>query len=129
MNPPGPRPGGFAVTMSVEASLSESWSPSSLPASLSTSVIAQDAREAQKVARIAATSTATVTLGQLMAVGQNSDTAVLNGSLMAALPAVIGNVDGSVLTPLLRSMGLEIGGADVTALKDFLNCGVPTLVS
>jgi hypothetical protein len=43
---------------------------------------------------------------------------------MNALHPVIGNVDGNVLTPLLTAMGVDIGGADVTALG--LNCATTT---
>ncbi|HUQ63131.1 MAG TPA: hypothetical protein VM121_05220 [Acidimicrobiales bacterium] len=60
-----------------------------------------------------------VTSGQIV-------TAVIN-----ALHTVIGDVDNSVLTPLLKDLGLDIGGADVTALADAykpLQCGQPGLV-
>ena len=45
-------------------------------------------------------------------------------AVMNALHPVIGNVDGNVLTPLLTAMGVDIGGADVTALG--LNCATTT---
>ena len=59
----------------------------------------------------------------------NAIAAPLVGSIvtavLAALPAVVGNVDNLVLTPLLQALGLDIGSADVTA--DALQCATPAL--
>ena len=49
------------------------------------------------------------------------------GQSSPALPALLGNVDTTILTPLLTALGLDIGGADVTALKDALQCKGPAL--
>ncbi len=49
-------------------------------------------------------------------------TAQIVSAIMSALHSVIGNVDANVLAPLLTALGLDIGGADVTALA--LNCVV-----
>lgn len=53
-------------------------------------------------------------------------------AVLSSLHTVIGNVDTNVLTPLLSSLGLDVGGADVTALADAFNpslCGQPRLIS
>jgi uncharacterized membrane protein len=48
-------------------------------------------------------------------------------AVLGLLPGILGNVDSSVLTPLLTALGLDIGSADVTAFKDALQCKGPAL--
>lgn len=48
-------------------------------------------------------------------------------AVLAILPELIGDVDEEVLTPLIAALGLDIGGADVTALLDALRCDLPAL--
>lgn len=38
-------------------------------------------------------------------------------ALVSALPAVIGDVDGGVLTPLITALGLDVGAADRPARR------------
>ncbi len=47
--------------------------------------------------------------------------------VLGALPGLLGGVDNNVVTPLLTALGLDVGSADVTALKDALQCSVPGL--
>jgi uncharacterized membrane protein len=70
-------------------------------------------------------STGTVTLLGSIPLGLTS--AGIVSAVVAALPALLGSVDSTVLTPLLTALGIDVGGADVTALKDALNCTVPGL--
>ena len=49
------------------------------------------------------------------------------GGVLGALPALLGGVDNNVVTPLLTALGLDVGSADVTALRDALQCSVPGL--
>ncbi len=71
----------------------------------------------------------TVTVLGILPLGATTDqivTAVLN-----ALRTVLGDVDNNVITPLLKDLGLDIGGADVTALADAFKpatCGQPGLI-
>jgi uncharacterized membrane protein len=62
--------------------------------------------------------------------------AVVVADVLAALTNVLDNVDTKVLTPLLKAMGMDIGGADVTALGvdpitglGLPQCGLPSLAS
>lgn len=61
--------------------------------------------------------------------GQNS---VVSG-VLAALSNVLGDVDTGVLTPMLKALGMDIGGADLTALgvdafgMGLPSCGLPAL--
>ena len=66
--------------------------------------------------------TATVTVGTLP-IGLSLGTVV--STVLGALPGVLANVDNLVLTPLLQTLGVDIGSADVTARA--LTCGVPSL--
>ncbi|HEX2700845.1 MAG TPA: pilus assembly protein TadG-related protein [Acidimicrobiales bacterium] len=55
-------------------------------------------------------------------------------AVTSTLSTVLGNLDSSVLAPLLRTLGVSIGAADVAALKDALVSGcanpiVPTVVT
>lgn len=64
-----------------------------------------------------------VNSGQVTLLGAlplGSTTGDLVAAILNALHPVIGDVDNNVLTPLLTAMGLDVGGADVTALG--LNC-------
>jgi uncharacterized membrane protein len=69
--------------------------------------------------------TGTVTLLGLIPLGLSSGSIV--SAVVGALPGLLGGVDTNVLTPLLTALGVDIGGADVTALADGLNCTVPGL--
>jgi len=55
-------------------------------------------------------------------------TATVVATVFDALSPVLGNVDSSIVTPLLTALGIDIGGADVTALTDALKCDTPGLV-
>lgn len=77
--------------------------------------------------------TANVNAAGLLTLGLSS-TDVLN-AVLSALRTTIGDVDSRVLTPLLTALGMDIGGADVTALGTdpssglgLPQCGVPALV-
>jgi len=70
-------------------------------------------------------SSGTVTVLGVIPLGLTSGSIV--SAVLGALPALLGNVDSTVLTPLLTALGLDIGGADVTALKDALQCTSPGL--
>ena len=50
---------------------------------------------------------------------------IVVGRRSAALPGLLGGVDTNVVTPLLTALGLDVGSADVTALKDALQCTRP----
>jgi uncharacterized membrane protein len=70
----------------------------------------------------------------LLTVGLSSAGVV--GGVLTALANVLDNVDKNVLSPLLKAMGLDIGGADVTALGidtttglGLPQCGLPGLAS
>jgi uncharacterized membrane protein len=67
----------------------------------------------------------TITLLGLIPLGLTSGGIV--SAVLAALPGLLGAADTSVLTPLLTALGLDVGSADVTALKDALKCTVPGL--
>ncbi len=67
----------------------------------------------------------TVLNAALIPLGQTTSSIV--GGVRDLLDDVIGNVDTNVLTPLLTALGLDVGGADVTALKDALQCTSPGL--
>ncbi|MEA2828347.1 MAG: hypothetical protein QOG43_2786 [Actinomycetota bacterium] len=67
----------------------------------------------------------TITLLGLIPLGLTSGSIV--SAVVGALPGLIGGVDTNVLTPLLTALGLDVGSADVTALKSALNCTVPGL--
>jgi uncharacterized membrane protein len=72
----------------------------------------------------------TVTVLGLIPLGLTQASIV--AAVLSSLHTVIGNIDNSILTPLLSSLGLDIGGADVTALADAFNpssCGQPRLIS
>lgn len=69
--------------------------------------------------------TGTVTLLGLIPLGLTSGSIV--SAVVGALPGLLGGVDTNVLTPLLTALGVDVGGADVTALKDGLKCTVPGL--
>ena len=51
----------------------------------------------------------------------------LVAGVLGALPGLLGGVDNNVVTPLLTALGLDVGSADVTALRDALQCSVPGL--
>ena len=75
---------------------------------------------------------ANVNLVGLLSVGLG-DSAVVN-AVVGLLDDIIGDVDEFILTPLLASLGLDVGGADVTALGydpatglGLPACGLPTL--
>jgi len=70
-------------------------------------------------------STGTVTVLGLIPLGLTSGSIV--SAVVAALPGLLGSVDTNVLTPLITALGLDIGGADVTALKESLMCKGPAL--
>lgn len=60
---------------------------------------------------------------------------VLNG-VLGALDTMVGDLDSLVLTPLFKALGIDIGGADVTALGTdpvsgvgLPQCGLPGLAS
>lgn len=55
-------------------------------------------------------------------------TATVVTTVFNALSPVLGSVDNNILTPLLTALGLDIGGADVTALADAFKCDTPGLV-
>lgn len=60
----------------------------------------------------------------LLTVGLSSAGVV--GAVLTALTGVLGNLDANILTPLLKAMGMDIGGADVTALgADSFGLGLP----
>lgn len=74
-------------------------------------------------------STGTVTLLGVLPLG--TTTAQIVTAVVSALHTVLGDVDNLVMTPLLKDLGLDIGGADVTALADAFktaSCGQPGLV-
>jgi uncharacterized membrane protein len=48
-------------------------------------------------------------------------------AVLGLLPGLLGGADTNVVTPLLTALGLDVGSADVTALKDALKCTVPGL--
>lgn len=71
----------------------------------------------------------TVTVLGVIPLGLTSAGIVSN--VLSSLRTVIGDVDTNVLTPLLSSLGLDVGGADVTALAGAYNsttCGQPGLI-
>jgi uncharacterized membrane protein len=79
-------------------------------------------------------SAASISAVGLLTVGLSS--AVVVADVLAALTNVLDNVDTKVLTPLLKAMGMDIGGADVTALGvdpitglGLPQCGLPSLAS
>ncbi|MGI9080540.1 MAG: pilus assembly protein TadG-related protein [Acidimicrobiales bacterium] len=55
-------------------------------------------------------------------------TATVVTTIFNALSPVLGSVDNTILTPLLSALGMDIGGADVTALADAFKCDTPGLV-
>jgi uncharacterized membrane protein len=67
----------------------------------------------------------TVTVLGLIPLGLTSGSIV--SAVLGALPGLIGGVDSNVLTPLITALGLDVGSADVTALKSALSCTVPGL--
>ena len=48
-------------------------------------------------------------------------------AVLGLLPGILGATDTNVITPLLTALGLDVGSADVTALRDALKCTVPGL--
>jgi uncharacterized membrane protein len=86
----------------------------------------------QSLTNVTGTTTDVSLLG-LLSVGLGEST-VLN-AVVDLLDTIIGDVDEFILTPLLSSLGLDVGGADVTALgydpvtgMGLPQCGLPTLV-
>ncbi len=69
--------------------------------------------------------TGTITVLGAIPLGLSSGSIVT--AVLAALPAILGNVDSSVLTPLFTALGVSVGGADVTALRSALQCLSPAL--
>jgi uncharacterized membrane protein len=68
---------------------------------------------------------ANVSLLGLLTVGLG-ESAVVTG-VLNALRTVLTNLDNNVLTPLLKTLGMDIGGADVTALgADAFGLGLPS---
>src|SRR5205085_2920893 len=66
----------------------------------------------------------------LTLLGINTTTIV--NALVSTLHTVLGDLDNNIVTPLTRALGVDIGGADVTALASAYNpasCGQPRLVS
>ncbi|HEX2048392.1 MAG TPA: pilus assembly protein TadG-related protein [Acidimicrobiales bacterium] len=85
----------------------------------------------QSLTNVTGTTTDVSLLG-LLSVGLGEST-VLN-AVVGLLDDIIGDVDEFILTPLLSSLGLDVGGADVTALGydaatgiGLPQCGLPTL--
>jgi uncharacterized membrane protein len=76
--------------------------------------------------------TANVNLVNLLTVGLSAGT-VLSG-VLSSLDTMVGHLDANLLTPLFQALGLDIGGADVTALGEdgfglpLPACGLPTLI-
>ncbi len=75
---------------------------------------------------------ANVSLLGLATVGLSEGT--ITSAVTNLVDTIIGDIDESILTPLLASLGLDVGGADVTALGYDPNtglglpqCGLPTL--
>ena len=56
-------------------------------------------------------------------------------NVLTALRTVLTNLDTNVLTPLLKALGMDIGGADITALGadafglGLPSCGLPSLAA
>src|SRR5205085_3660351 len=67
----------------------------------------------------------TVTVLGLIPLGLSSGGIV--SAVLGLLPGLLGAADTNVVTPLLTALGLDVGSADVTALKDALQCSVPGL--
>lgn len=70
----------------------------------------------------------------LLSIGLSQSTVL--GAVNGLVTQVIGDVDQNVLTPLLSALGLDVGGADVTALGydpatglGLPQCGLPTLAA
>ncbi|MEA2900479.1 MAG: hypothetical protein QOH36_366 [Actinomycetota bacterium] len=55
-----------------------------------------------------------------------SQAGIVSG-VLGLLPGLLGGADTNVVTPLLTALGLDVGSADVTALKNALQCTVPGL--
>lgn len=51
----------------------------------------------------------------------------VTSALTSALSPLLGNVDNTILTPLLTALGIDVGSADVTALS--MQCGNPALTA
>jgi uncharacterized membrane protein len=75
---------------------------------------------------------ANVSLLGLLSVGLGEG--VVTSAVTNLVDGIIGDIDENILTPLLASLGLDIGGADVTALGydattglGLPQCGLPTL--
>jgi uncharacterized membrane protein len=68
----------------------------------------------------------------LLTVGLSAD-AIL-GAVLSSLDTMVGDLDTRLLTPLFQALGLDVGGADVTALGEdgfglpLPACGLPALV-
>ncbi len=75
---------------------------------------------------------ANVSVLGLLSVGLSQSTVV--NAVVGLVDTIIGDIDELILTPLLSSLGLDVGGADVTALGydaatgiGLPQCGLPTL--
>ena len=73
-----------------------------------------------------------VNLLNLLTVGLGSG--AVTSAVVALVDTIIGDIDESILTPLLSALGLDVGGADVTAMgydpstgRALPACGLPTL--
>lgn len=78
-------------------------------------------------------STANINVLNLLTVGLSSATVLSN--VLASLDTMVGDLDSLVVTPLMQALGLDVGGADVTALGEdafglpLPSCGLPGLAA